>query len=169
MGIGHSEKKGRERAGEINRIRRIQLAQRRSEFKKKKKKGREGNGVQTSQPNTECQRKETPEKREIEQEKQRNGGWDRPRQWSWVALEDKKKQKNGGRVLEVSLCHCTACQPLAGSLPFRWFITPELFSFNRVVNGRKRGELPACQTVPTLLITKQMCPVWNEHLTLNLG
>lgn len=38
MGIGHSEKKGRERAGEINRIRRIQLAQRRSEFKKKKKK-----------------------------------------------------------------------------------------------------------------------------------
>lgn len=43
-----------------------------------KKKGCEGNGVQTSQPNTERQRKETPEKREIEQEKQR--GWDRPRQ-----------------------------------------------------------------------------------------
>lgn len=32
--------------------------------------------------------------------------------WPW------RIKKNGGRVLEVSLCHCTACQPLAGSLPF---------------------------------------------------
>lgn len=26
--------------------------------------------------------------------------------------------KNGGRVLEVSLCHCTACHPLPGPHPF---------------------------------------------------
>lgn len=33
--------------------------------------------------------------------------------WPW------RIKKNVGRVLEVSLCHCTACQPLAASLPFR--------------------------------------------------
>lgn len=26
--------------------------------------------------------------------------------------------KNGGRVLEVSLCHCTACHPLPSPHPF---------------------------------------------------
>ena len=116
MGIGHSEKKGRERAGEINRIRQIQLAQRRSE-KKKKKDVKEMGYKPRNQTQSAREKKPRRKGKLSRKNKETEVGIAHVNEagWPWRI----KKTKNGGRVLEVSLCHCTACQPLAGSLPFR--------------------------------------------------
>lgn len=74
MGGGTAKRKGQEGAGEINRIRQIQLMQRRKD-KKKKDVRKSGTNLPTKHR---VPAKRDPQKRETEQEKQRSP--DRPRQ-----------------------------------------------------------------------------------------